>query len=1398
VKKLFQSKVNLLVLGLALVVVALLLVLYLAGSAQWAMWILIALIVFGVLWILIEVVQAARKRRRQRRFDESLAAKEGIAERRREWAERVADLEKQGLDRYELPFYVLVGEPQSGKSVMLQNSDLHFPFGQTKLSGAGGTRGCDWWFTEEAVILDLAGRLFTHEGGAADEQEWQAFLDLLFEFRPLCPANGILLVVPCDGLLTDQRDAVLHKASKIQNALVTLSNRLQAQLPVYLVLTKGDKIFGFAESVYRLEQAQRQQMFGWSRAGARFDAPFALEEAREGFDEMVRRARFLRAEMMATAALPEDIAAVHRMSAFPDELKALWPGLELYLKTLFTDSEVTEKLFLRGVYLTSGLQSGVPVAKVCAELISGARDADAHALESLFVKQRAYFIRDLVRDKVFAERGLVRPTSGRVAKARRAAAIGYGFAGAVALTAVATAIVFAASHDSDLSATPAGRALVEGWNEAAARGPVDLPRTLERLATIRVEAERVERDTIGEKGRALEELHGAILAHRVLTHLRDTVVASLDRPAPGIEAGQDEFIARVDLALDLSGTVEYRASEFARGHDSLAGRVRARLEALELGEKLLGSLGTELEYQGPVAEERTEEQEQAFATLLAALRQQMSSTLEAGHPLQVGGDLGWVVAAKGVEAAQQRLTARGGVSTSEVHAQAASYFACLQTARRAKAAVEGEFAPERAVAQLDRLRELRRELAGSTDDGAAWPPASEGLDINRLKAFEPAPEAALAIARDEGWRPLEELSSPDFLPLAPWSLDGLARDVRRAFVELRLEARQRDVRDAKMRAIAAAFGDAVSGWDDLDRPSVLRESGDASDATRAQDALALLAELESVTLDIARLRTALGRALTGFIDGPALERLASSDERRAIQTLVRAAATRLQGLDASAHRRLERLLADMQSGVLEGWKSAYGANTDYKSVAQLLLDFIRFEERANPGPVALPEGLAARDLWLEGVDAFVRECIERSRAAARERLREELKVGSRPLAEWKGELARELEEPGLVRWAQAGARDSGFQLEERDLDKLSILRTSVPLVNELFVSLRADVAPDMAGQALVRRTREALRGFELGSDEKLVGSLVTARARRAEVGGGAAAQGAAGLAVVRANEIWDLFDTQVRLELRRKFTTELQNLLTTHGDLKAALFSGTWSDYEGQSTGTSAPYEALSRQVRQVFGPGGDIEKLAARYRLAELGELGFPGEPSDARTWASFQFLRDVQRFLEARDVFGAAPGVPVRLLVVRSAADSLTGNKENSKVLRAFFARESSGTWSLDEGKDALPVTDKETAAVPWPLTSTQGPLVLRFTNKLAATKALADSEVELVLHGVLAPLVLAWSGTPAGAEWEVALPVERFESAQRAGADRSKFKDKRVTLRISFPVEGKPEAAPLPRRP
>ena len=97
-----------------------------------------------------------------------------------------------------LPWYVMIGPSASGKTTAIRSSGIKMPLGKArKVRGVGGTRNCDWWMTNEAILLDTAGRWSTEDD---DRDEWLAFLDLLKRTRPKKPINGVLLAVSATDL----------------------------------------------------------------------------------------------------------------------------------------------------------------------------------------------------------------------------------------------------------------------------------------------------------------------------------------------------------------------------------------------------------------------------------------------------------------------------------------------------------------------------------------------------------------------------------------------------------------------------------------------------------------------------------------------------------------------------------------------------------------------------------------------------------------------------------------------------------------------------------------------------------------------------------------------------------------------------------------------------------------------------------------------------------------------------------------------------------------------------------------------------------------------------------------------------------------------------------------------
>jgi type VI secretion system protein ImpL len=154
----------------------------------------IAILLVVVAFVAIEVVKRVRANRASDKLMAGVVAQSRTerpsaeaAQLRERFENAVATLKQTrrgGHSLYDLPWYVIIGAPGSGKTTALVNSGLNFPLeqrsGKAALRGIGGTRNCDWWFTDEAIFLDTAGRYTTQDSDAdSDSAAWSEFLALL-------------------------------------------------------------------------------------------------------------------------------------------------------------------------------------------------------------------------------------------------------------------------------------------------------------------------------------------------------------------------------------------------------------------------------------------------------------------------------------------------------------------------------------------------------------------------------------------------------------------------------------------------------------------------------------------------------------------------------------------------------------------------------------------------------------------------------------------------------------------------------------------------------------------------------------------------------------------------------------------------------------------------------------------------------------------------------------------------------------------------------------------------------------------------------------------------------------------------------------------------------------------
>ena len=149
---------------------------------------------------------------------------------------------------YELPWYMVIGNPAAGKSSAIYHSGLNFPFEETHRktvsAGLSGTRNCDWFFSTDGVLLDTAGRYSVY---SEDHSEWLGLLNILKKSRSKAPINGLIVIVSIAELVSQSPDKSIQLAKKLRARIQDLTERLEVVTPVYLIFSKMDLIAGFTE-----------------------------------------------------------------------------------------------------------------------------------------------------------------------------------------------------------------------------------------------------------------------------------------------------------------------------------------------------------------------------------------------------------------------------------------------------------------------------------------------------------------------------------------------------------------------------------------------------------------------------------------------------------------------------------------------------------------------------------------------------------------------------------------------------------------------------------------------------------------------------------------------------------------------------------------------------------------------------------------------------------------------------------------------------------------------------------------------------------------------------------------------------------------------------------------------
>ncbi|MGF6649526.1 type VI secretion system protein ImpL [Paraburkholderia youngii] len=302
---------------------------------------------------------------------------------------RQSSLSSRGNPLYGLPWFMIVGQSGTGKTTALTRARLSSPVQKiSQQASIDQTASCDWWYFDRAVVIDCAGRYVLPEDIEGDRREWDLMIKLLGRYRPRDGIDGLVIAVNADRLTVPHADTLADEGRIVRARIEQLIRMFNKRFPVYVLVTKCDRVYGFEEWMKALPIDTLSQAMGYLAEDSETGETTLVSRA---FDSIGARLRVLRLGLVAREA-----QASPELLMFPNELEHLRSGLSMFVTTCFADSPYLERPLLRGIFFSSGQQEGGAMSALMGSLLP---TSPLHPRKTAGVFLRDFFDRILPQDR---------------------------------------------------------------------------------------------------------------------------------------------------------------------------------------------------------------------------------------------------------------------------------------------------------------------------------------------------------------------------------------------------------------------------------------------------------------------------------------------------------------------------------------------------------------------------------------------------------------------------------------------------------------------------------------------------------------------------------------------------------------------------------------------------------------------------------------------------------------------------------------------------------------------------------------------------------------------------------------------------------------------------------------
>ena len=222
---------------------------------------------------------------------------------------------------------------------------------------------------------------------------WKEFLKLFTKKRWRRPINGILLTISVDTLVDKTEKELEQYAKDLRDRFDELSKSFMSSIPIYLIITKSDKIEGFNEYFSGITEDEKNEILGITFENDEENVNIDTNILKPRLEELLKRLNSSVIDRMHYEWEEEYRAKIF---TFCENFSDIFEKTNLFTDICFSQTRYRKPLMLRGIYFTS-----VPCEDNHSALVTEEQLALSRNSKGLFIKK-------LLNDIIFPESEIIK------------------------------------------------------------------------------------------------------------------------------------------------------------------------------------------------------------------------------------------------------------------------------------------------------------------------------------------------------------------------------------------------------------------------------------------------------------------------------------------------------------------------------------------------------------------------------------------------------------------------------------------------------------------------------------------------------------------------------------------------------------------------------------------------------------------------------------------------------------------------------------------------------------------------------------------------------------------------------------------------------------------------------